>query len=446
MFRKKISKKWAEVSLLVVMLLPLGVLPSSAQEAKLPVNKTYTQQQFQQDFDELWQDIHDQYAYLDVSAADWDKVRQVYGGQIHDVHTRDQFSGLIRQAVSELSDPHIGVNDGTPSSEVRWYNVPTGTDIWAEWQNSKAIITEVRTGSSAEKQGLRAGLEVVSVNNVPILQATQQRLGKCQRRPDARADNWALLSVLAGHFHGPRTLEVRDGTNPPFQVTLDDIKSLYNSLDKHPLLEAKVLPQDSRIGYIWFNNSLGDNSLIPKLDAALAELKDTHGLILDLRGVPSGGNTTVARAIMSRFIQRDGFYQKHDIPAEERTFGVKRSWEEIVSPRGPFCYNGPVVVLVDHWTGSVGEAIAIGFDGLHRATVVGTRMAGLRGSVQDDVLTYTGITVMYQTERLFHVNGTAREDFVPPVLVVPSDYSRTKEDVILNAGLEVLNNDLKAKR
>ena len=446
MLVKNMSVRLMGLVCLVLTLLFIGAPPSSGQEAKAPdmkSSKTYTQHHFRQDFDEFWQDVHDRYAYFDVTAADWDKVRQVYGGRLPGIQTREQFGDLIRQAVSELSDPHVGVNDGSPTSPSRWYNVPSGADIWAEWQDNKAIITEVRTGSSADKLGLRAGFEVVSVNNVPALQAMQQRLGKCQRRPESRAQDWALRSVLAGHSHVPRILEVRDGAKPLSQVTLDDIGSLYDALDKRPLLEARVLPQDSRIGYIWLNNSLGDNSLIPKFDAALAGLKDTRGLILDLRGVPSGGNTTVARAIMSRFILRDGFYQKHDIPAEERTFGVKRSWAEIVSPRGPFCYTGPVAVLVDHWTGSVGEAIAIGFDGMHRAAVVGTPMAGLRGSVQDDVLTNTGITVMYQTERLFHVNGTPREAFVPPVLVVPADHPDTKQDATLDAGLKALSDELR---
>lgn len=425
------------------------ILPPAFAEGNQPqpdTSKVYTQQQLQQDFDAFWQDIHDQYAYLDTTAADWDKVRQVYGRQLSGIQTRGQFSTLLRKALGELSDPHTGVNDGSSSvsSLTRWYSVPSGTDIWAEWHGDKAIITEVRAASGAEKSGLRAGLEVVAVNGVAVSNAVQQRLGQCQRRSDVAARNWALRSVLAGHLDIPRVLELRDGASAPYPVTLEDAGKFLDGLDKRPLLEAKVLPQNTQrntqIGYIWFNNSLGNNALIPQFDAALAHLRNTKGLILDLRGVPSGGNTTVARAIMSRFIVHDSFYQKHDIPQEERTYGVKRSWKEIVSPRGPFCYTAPVVVLVDHWTGSVGEAVAIGFDGMHRATVVGTRMAGLRGSVEDDVLLNTGIIVSFQVERLFHVNGVPREDFIPPVLVAPSS---TTQDVILEAGLKSLRGQKK---
>ncbi len=53
---------------------------------------------------------------------------------------------------------------------------------------------------------------------------------------------------------------------------------------------------------------------------------------------------------------------------------------EIVSPKKP-AYTKPLVVSVNHWAGSVGEGIAIGFDALKRATIIGTPMAGLNGAI-----------------------------------------------------------------
>jgi carboxyl-terminal processing protease len=162
-------------------------------------------------------------------------------------------------------------------------------------------------------------------------------------------------------------------------------------------------------------------------------------MILDLRDTPSGGNSTVARGIMGRFIAQDGFYQKHSIPAEERMFDAKRSWVEIVSPRGDFHFDGPLVVLVDHWTGSMGEGIAIGLDGLKRATVVGAEMARLLGATESVTLPNSKIGVNYPAEKLFHVNGTPREDFVPPVRVnLAAPKAESPSDAILEAGLKAL--------
>ena len=213
--------------------------------------------------------------------------------------------------------------------------------------------------------------------------------------------------------------------NPDSFGPIDDYH--YNAL-----LQSSVII--SGIGYIRINNSLGDNDLIPQFDSVLNTLMSTQALVLDLRETPGGGNTTVARAILGRFITKDGFYQMHEIPSEERTYGVKRSWQEIVSPRlNP--YTKPLVVLVNHWTGSVGEGIAIGFDALKRATVIGTRMAGLNGANYSFRLPHTGIGFSFPAEKLFHVRGTPREAFVPPVEVKPSSSDR---DEILERALEYL--------
>ena len=72
----------------------------------------------------------------------------------------------------------------------------------------------------------------------------------------------------------------------------------------------------------------------------------------------------VAKGILGRFVGREQPYQKHVLPSEERDTGIWRSWLELVSRRGDFIYDRPVVVLVGRWTGSMGEGLAMGFDRL----------------------------------------------------------------------------------
>ena len=88
-------------------------------------------------------------------------------------------------------------------------------------------------------------------------------------------------------------------------------------------------------------------------------------------------------------------------------------------PRGPFTYDKPMAVLVGRWTGSMGEGVAIGLDGMGRAAVFGSPMAGLRGAIATLDLEHTKIPVRVPAERLYHVDGTPREAFVPPFPVEP---------------------------
>jgi carboxyl-terminal processing protease len=98
---------------------------------------------------------------------------------------------------------------------------------------------------------------------------------------------------------------------------------------------------------------------------------------------------------------------------EERETGIPRQWAEQVLPRPGKRHRGPVTVLVGRWTGSMGEGLAIGFDAIG-AEVCGGPMAGLLGAIYDYRLERSGLVLKLPTERLYAVDGTPREAFVPP--------------------------------
>jgi carboxyl-terminal processing protease len=277
-------------------------------------------------------------------------------------------------------------------------------------------------------------MQVASINGIAVDEAVSRRVGKSLRSSDEAAKNWALRILLAGRRNEKRSIEVI--SNGERRMLSIDNQPADESVETKQLLEYRRIEKD--VGYIRINNSLGDAILIKQFDLALVALRNTRGLILDLRDTPSGGNTTVARGIMGRFIRRDVPYQKHSIPAEERQYGTKRSWIELVSPRGEFTYTAPVVILVNHWTGSMGEGITIGMDGMRRATIVGTEMARLVGATSGIRLPHTGIGVTFPTEKLFHINGTPRENFVPPVHINMLLKGNQDEEIILHKGLRVL--------
>ena len=419
--------RWA----ILAALLPLlaGAAPARNVVADAP-----TPEQFEADFDTLWLSLDRNYAYFDVKQTDWAAVRSTYRPGVRQVKTRDEFVGLLERVLEELYDPHTHLDTNTASSPRL---VPSGADIWAEWRGDAALVLEGRPGSPAARAGLRPGMEVVSYNGRAISDAVDARLGRSLRRHDPAARDWALRAILAGRRDEARALGIRSG-QAERSVVLDG-----RGNDPRPRGGAEGRPLDHRrlpvgIGYIRLNDSLGRAETVAAFDAALAELRGTSGLVLDLRDTPSGGNSTVARGLMGRLVDRDTAYQKHLLPGEERETGVRRSWLELVSPRGPFTYSAPLVVLVDHWTGSMGEGIAIGLDGARRARVVGTRMAGLLGAKAVEMLPHTGIRVSFPVEKLYHVNGTARESYRPTVEVDLLRAGEGMDDPILDAGLREL--------
>jgi carboxyl-terminal processing protease len=188
------------------------------------------------------------------------------------------------------------------------------------------------------------------------------------------------------------------------------LPNLYtgNSSDR-PALTAT---QDGRTRVIRINDSLGSNATIQAFDVAMEGARPGQRIVLDLTDTPSGGNTTVARAMLGWFVTKPTFYQMHSLPAEERSTGIARQWVEQVLPRKGKKHHGPVTVRVSRWTGSMGEGLAIGFASIG-ARVEGTQMAGLLGAIYDHKLPNSGFVVKLPTERLYAVNGTPREKFRP---------------------------------
>jgi C-terminal processing protease CtpA/Prc len=406
-----------------LLLLPLLFLSATLLHAQ-----QLTHQQYKEDFTYLWETIKTYYCYWDKKATDWERVKTHYAPELDTITTTGSFVGLLERVLYELYDHHASLNTNTLESQRL---VPSGTDMWAGYRQGKPVITEVRYQYGAWKAGLRAGMELVAFNDQPIEQAVTPLLAKSLSRQDPEARNYALRVLLAGRHSEKRKITARDRSGP--RLFYPDSAGTINDYTYTGDIESKVF--EGGIGYIRINNRLWDNVLIPLFDSVLSTLMTTKALILDLRETPSGGNTTVARAILGRFITREGFYQVHELTAEERVYGVKRSWKEIVSPRG-IPYTKPLVVLANHWTGSVGEGITIGFDGLKRTTVVGTRMAGLNGAIYSYQLPNTRIGFSIPVEKLFHVSGLPREAFVPPVEVT---FSGSGQDEILQKALNYLS-------
>lgn len=393
------------------------------------------EKKFGGDFLEFWTDVKNNYAYFHTKHTDWNKVKTVYLPQAENAKNKNELITIFENALEELYDNHFSLNANLQSSTRL---VPTGLDIWAEWINDKPIVTEVRKSFSAEKAGVKNGMELISINGVPIGQAVANRIGKCITNVDTEVKNYVLRQLLAGTYLTQRIIEVKENDKTK-AINLDTNGNLTDTYKYNSLLEFRTV--DNNIGYIRLNNSLGQTDVLRLFDSALFQLKNTNALVIDLRDTPSGGNTVVARGIMSRFITTEMPYQKHALPDNgENGLKIKRSWFEIVSPRGPFTYDKQVVVLVDHWTGSMGEGIAIGFDALKKAEIVGTRMAALNGAISGFQTSNAKIPYSFPIEQLYHINGTPREDFVPATFV---DLTNAKfkdiDDPILTEGINIIN-------
>ena len=372
-----------------------------------------------QDVDALCSLVTEHYVYYDARKSVWEETcrrSRLRATQKH-AQTATGHLALLEQMLDQLWDNHISLN---PNSAVSPRLVPSGSDYWIEFDDGKAIVTAVRRGSGAAIAGLQIGDEIISMNSVPVLAAATGRMRYGRNSVSADRLNWALNAQAAGYRGAPRNVSVRRGDE-----TLDLDLGEPEPTQPESLVSSTFLSGNT--GDIRIEDSLGDSDTIAAFEAALEELREADGWIIDLRNTPGGGNTSVAEPIMGRFIRGVKKYQ---------VAGPRWDGEHIrrVASRGPWRARGRVAVLVGRWTGSMGEGMAIGFDGLKRGRVYGSEMARLAGGVESFPLPGSGYSVRFPTYNLMHVDGTERHDWRPPYDVIADNGNGP--DLALQAALD----------
>jgi len=348
--------------------------------------------------------VDEDYAYLDRFEGGRMPMSDKLRADADAVDSRDALIRFAERALAALADHHAITGS---SLEDSWGLVPSYADLWIERRGADYVITDVRAGSPATQAGVAAGDRLIAAGGVPIAEAVAAFWADLGLPAAAGRTDFAARVLAAGRRNAPRRLTVARGAAAPRDLVLPNLYAAGPG-DRPPLTAAR----NGRDRVIRFNDSLGEDGTIPAFDTAMAQARPGERIVLDLTDTASGGNTSVARAIMSWFVDRPTGYQVHQLPAEERQTGVARQWIEQVLPRPGKHHRGPVTVRVGRWTGSMGEGLAIGFDAIG-ARVEGGPMAGLLGAVYDYKLEQSGLVIKFPVERLFHVNGTPREAFEP---------------------------------
>ncbi|WP_420478504.1 PDZ domain-containing protein [Brevundimonas sp. FT23028] len=341
--------------------------------------------------------VNANYAYLDRFPGGVMPMTETLRAEAAAVHDRSTLLRYAGHAITALADHHA-ITGASFSDD--WGLVPSYSDLWIEPEGAVWRITAVREGSPAEAAGVRAGQTLDAVGGVTTTEAVRAFWAELGLEPGGDRDGYGARVLAAGRRDRARDLTISGRRMP--------LPNLYaGSTDRPPL----SVSEDGPILVIRFNDSLGDGETIAAFDAAMATARPGQPIRIDLTDTASGGNTSVARAVMGWFVTEARPYQIHNLPSEARETGVPRQWIEQVLPRPGKHHDGPVTVRAGRWTGSMGEGLTIGLAAIGARTEGGP-MAGLLGAIYDFRLERTGMVIKFPAERLYAVDGTPREAFV----------------------------------
>lgn len=373
-----------------------------------------TRAKYVESFDVAWETVRDRHFDPNLGGVDWDGARAELRPRIQAARSVSDARSVLSELLARLKQTHFGIipreayehigaaagnepaepsgspqdfgsNDASSRASTGVNDQSAGDSVGpgdgvlgvrVRVIDAQPLIVRVQPGSDAERQGLRSGFIIESIDSRPtgqIIRAVEES--------STGSGSPALWSAMAGRaiesrLNGRVGSRVRVGviddrgelreivaarTAPPGSpATVANLPKMYVEFES-----KRVAP---RIGYTRLSIFLDPPTINPLFTDAVQEFADsTDGMIIDLRGNP-GGLGLMAIGFGGQFIDERGLKL-----GTMKTRGGELKF--VLNPRAR-PYTRPLAILVDEGSLSTSEILAGGMQDLKRARIFGVQTGG----------------------------------------------------------------------
>ncbi len=273
------------------------------------------------------------------------------------------------------------------------------------------VIVAVTEGGPAEKAGVLAGDQIISIDGTNITNA---------------GDN-AVLALIRNSKKEKVTIEVKRG---------EEIKTFEIPLST--LIDSSIVYQmikDTNVGYIGID--IFSRTLDTQVEKALRELEaeGMEKLIIDLRN-NTGGYLDIAKTTASLFIEKGKLIYSLEGKDKKENY-----YDETDAKR-----DYPIVIIINGNSASASEILAAALKDNNNAILVGETSFG-KGKVQQTYELEDGSLAKYTSAKWLRPNGECIDGIgLRPDHVVTLEYEKDEEgndiatiDTQFNKALEVIS-------
>jgi carboxyl-terminal processing protease len=338
-------------------------------------------------FDSAWHIIARTHWDTTYNGVDWAALRDSLRPRAEAAASQRELRGVLRALVGSLRQSHfdiipgeiegVATGDGTGQAPAAPRTGQVG--LTTRWQDGRVLVTHVEPGSPAAAAGIRPGWLLDAIDG----EALAESLAALPTTLDPRRVTLSAYRLAEGGLRGaPGTavqIRVTDGAGA--SVTHDLTRT---ALGGTPVRYGNLPPQlaslswerreidGKRVGVIRFD--IWMPVLAREFDLAVDSLRDSDGLVLDIRG-NFGGVAGMAMGIGGHLVDSAVPVGVMLTRAQTVRFTMNprrvSTANERVSP-----FAGPVAVVVDGLSVSTSEIFAGGLQDLGRVRVFGEQTAG----------------------------------------------------------------------
>ncbi len=343
-----------------------GTVPSPVSTTPVPMPNSNWRAEA---IDFVWTTVNERYYDPKLNGVDWTAVRARYEPRLLAAKSDDEFWELLDKMTGELKDSHTRVHSPKLVEQQR-NGESHSLGLGFIELNGEIVVTTVNPASDAWWAGARAGMSIKTIDGNPALAYYQKLVAESRDT----STPWARTRGAVRKINSGDVGTVVSMTFVRSDKTEFDVEMKRRKFPTPPEYVARVLP--SGIGYVRFSGFVA--SMEGGIIAEIARMKDTPGMIIDIRN-NGGGSGAMAKNILSRFYKE----KQSGLKTLTRTgkpitvlFVPITKMVEDMNGVGPIAYTKPVVVLTNESSASASEIFSVVMKETGRATLIGQRTCG----------------------------------------------------------------------
>lgn len=336
-------------------------------------------------FDSAWTIIARTHWDTTYNGVNWRALRDTLRPRAAEARTTGELRTVLSQMIGRLRQSHFSViprevSDGAlPSSGGPVEDRSGSVGATFRVVDGAVVVASVRAGGNADRAGVKTGWVLDAVDGC----ALGEKLARVPKSLDPRRAALSYYSIVNDALAGPVGDTVRasftDGKDAQRVVGIEretepgTVAKFGNLPPLNTHLEFETVKRGGKtVGVIRFN--IWMPVLSAQFNAAIDSLRNTDGIVLDLRG-NFGGVGGMSMGIAGHFL--DSAYTigvMHQRGLELKFVANPRRVDTKARAVKPFA--GPLALVVDELSISTTEIFAGGLQAMGRARVFGTQTPG----------------------------------------------------------------------